>query len=338
MKKIKVLMLVVVSLLSGCAARPNQAVPKVSSSQSTAATNSRPTSKKVASKKSSSAVVASSSSEMEANTLWNQTKTQRLAKFMHQWEVEMGQSYTGTYDGDHPDHLGFVFPTTITTGQLKDRVKWGQRAINLTWSKNGENGAEFQVVAVATGGKATAEWPTTYFFCLHHQRPVVFMTQTTNGDDLYLKDTQNSALQAGFTEIVTGSRPTVQDSATLNADVSAAVQAKPQRWPSNYQGTWYYYEAYTKRVETVENTRISEAKLNYFDTVTPKFINVLGATQTAGDGEFDYVRYQYYDGRQIPVMMMASGADMWFDNNAYRDKAIAAQLRGLQFGDETASR
>ncbi|AVK64694.1 DUF4767 domain-containing protein [Lactobacillus sp. CBA3606] len=331
MKKLWYVSLASTVLLTGCATKNSQQAAKSASSSVT-------TVKKTTTKTSQSVGKSATGAKKVASTLWNTTKASALSTFMHHWQATMGQTYQGTYDGANPDHLGYIFPKAITSGELAGRVSWGNQPIELTWSQDGENGKSFQIVAVATGGKPKTMFPTSYLFCLHNQRPVVFMSRTTNGDTFYLQDTQNSALQAGFAEIVTGSRPTVQDSATLNADVSAAVQAKPQRWPSNYQGIWYYYEAYTKRVETVENNRISEVKLNYFDTGTPKFLNVLGATQTAGDGEFDYVRYQYYDGRQIPVMMMASGAEMWFDNNAYRDKAIAAQLRGLQFGDETASR
>jgi hypothetical protein len=38
---------------------------------------------------------------------------------------------------------------------------------------------------------------------IHNQQPVVFVTGTTNGDDLYVRTSQNSELQAGFAKIVT---------------------------------------------------------------------------------------------------------------------------------------
>ncbi|MCT3028111.1 DUF4767 domain-containing protein [Pediococcus parvulus] len=115
---------------------------------------------------------------------------------------EWGQTYVGTYDGERPDHYGFTFPNAIESGQLDNRVILANQRIQLRWSEDGEQSAPFQVVEAATMDNQHG-FLTTYFFCLHNQQPVVFVTGTTNGDDLYVRTSQNSELQAGFAKIVT---------------------------------------------------------------------------------------------------------------------------------------
>ena len=119
----------------------------------------------------------------------------------------------------------------------------------------------------------------------------------------------------------------------MNADVESAVNASPQRMPAGYNGTWYYKDDYA--IETMPALKESEIKLTVVDNMTPKMLNIRGINQTAGDGTFEYLRYKYYDGRQIPVMMIAGGAGVWFYGNGYNSRTIATQLDGLKYGDET---
>lgn len=139
-----------------------------------------------------------------ATTTWNTSKQAQLAAFMATWQTKMGQTFQATYNGQQPNHLGFVFPEVITSGKAANRIKIGQQNVQLTWSTNGNNGAAYQVVAVATGGKANAMYPTTYFFTLHNQQPIVYVTDTSNGGILYLHVATNRALQNGFAKIVDG--------------------------------------------------------------------------------------------------------------------------------------
>lgn len=248
----------------------------------------------------------------------------------------MGQTYQGTYDGKQPNHLGYIFPKAITSGEMNNRVSWGNQPVDLSWSTNGENGKAFQIVAVATGNKNGNGYPTSYLFCLHNQRPVVFMSETTNGDTFYIQDTQNAELQAGFAKIVTGVKPAIKTDASLNADVEPAINASPQRVPAGYNGTWYWM--LDDDVETMKPLNASDLRLTYADNMTPKMINIMGINQSAGAGEFEYLRYKYFDGQQIPVLMMGSGAHAWFDGNGYRSRAVATQLKGFTYGDETKTR
>jgi len=162
------------------------------------------------------------------------------------------------------------------------------------------------------------------------------MSQTTNGDTFYIQDTQNAELQAGFAKIVTGVKPAIKTDASLNADVEPAINASPQRIPNGYNGTWYWM--LDDEVETMKPLNASDLRLTYADNMTPKMINIMGINQSAGAGEFEYLRYKYFDGQQIPVMMMGSGAHAWFDGNGYRSRSVATQLKGFTYGDETKTR
>lgn len=336
MKKIGWRLLIVILLLSGCSANQANRPHHRRSSEATSSSVKKASTAQATSKGSTS--VSDDTSKANA-TVWNQTKTRQLARFMANWQSQMKQSYQGTYNDEKPDHLGNVFPKALKDGGLNGHVKWGEQTVNLTWSTNGENGNAFQVVAVATGGgKQRKSFPTTYFFCLYNQQPVVFMTQTTNGNDLDIQDTQNSALQAGFAKIVTGVKPQVLTNAALNADLTSAVKASPQRWPSAYQGTWYAYDGYEKKITSFSTDTISDFKLTRVKTKKRTWLNVRGGHQSAGAGTFEYVRYHYYDGRQIPVMMRASGAGAWFDENAYQSESIAKQMKDFEFGDESKKR
>ena len=337
MKKLWPAALVGALLLTGCSGKLTKQTSSSKTSESTSVVkkSAKSTSSATSQAKSTSKVTVQSATKLKktATTLWNASKEKQLSIFMQSWQTKMGQTYEGTYDGKQPDHLGYIFPKAITSGEMNNRVSWGNQPVDLSWSTNGENGKAFQIVAVATGNKNGNGYPTSYLFCLHNQRPVVFMSETTNGDTFYIQDTQNAELQAGFAKIVTGVKPAIKTDASLNADVESAVNASPQRMPAGYNGTWYYKDDYA--IETMPALKESEIKLTVVDNMTPKMLNIRGINQTAGDGTFEYLRYKYYDGRQIPVMMIAGGAGVWFYGNGYNSRTIATQLDGLKYGDET---
>lgn len=332
-------------LLSGCASDPVKSTSASSSkatqrskvTTSRAKTVKRTSSSATSAKTAASATAKSATSKSAAKaasaqtTVWNATKRQQLATFMHGWQRKMGQNYQGTYDGQVPNHLGFKFPAAIKNGSLNGRLKWGSQKISVSWSTTGTSSAAYQVLEVATGGKPNEEWPTTYLFCLHQQRPVVLMTQTTNGDTLYVQDTQNAALQSGFAGIVTGNRPAVLSNASLNADVASVLKAN--RLPQAYRGNWYWYDQQQRRVRHFN--AVETPKMTVYDggSATSRIV-VSGARAQTGTGMRETVRYEYYDGRQIPVMMMGSNDHVFFGGNAYHDQNVANQLRQTEYGDE----
>lgn len=251
----------------------------MSSKSSAPKTKQQATSTKVTSKQTTnqSATTSSESSSPAKATLWNTGKQAALSTFMAAWQREMGQTYVGTYDDKVPDHLGFRFPEAFSDSSLASRIKWGSQSVDLKWSKDGEDSSAFQVVAVATGGKADAQYPITYFFCLHNRRPVVFVTQTTNGNDLIIHDTQNSALQAGFAKIITGSRPTTLTDSALNVNMSR--DAKANQWPQGYQGTWYYYDKYDHKINSMTQNDTDGLKLSYVASEGQKWIHIMGPSR-----------------------------------------------------------
>ncbi|WP_159257178.1 DUF4767 domain-containing protein [Lactiplantibacillus pentosus] len=314
-------------LLAGCSSQ-SQSATKQSSAKTTTTKV-----KHSQSKQANAASVSDDSASSTQATLWNTGKKAALSTFMASWQSEMGQTYVGTYDDKAPDHLAYHFPEVFKNGQLDGHVKWGSQAVSLKWSTDGEDSSPLQVVAVATGGKSEAIYPITYFFCLHNQRPVVLVTETTNGDQLILHDTQNSALQAGFAKIITGTKPAILSDTSLTAGTASAVDAN--QWPQTYRGTWYYYDEYSHKVQSFTQNSTDDLKLDYEPFDGRKWINIKGAHQGAGAGNYVYLRYHYFDGRQIPVMMMGSGAEAWFDGNAYQSAATAQQMQRWQYGDET---
>ncbi|BDR56593.1 DUF4767 domain-containing protein [Xylocopilactobacillus apis] len=125
---------------------------------------------------------------------WSQEKNQKLSAFMKQWQTKMGQSYQGTYDGKIADHYGYKFPQTVTSGQINGHVDIDDRPVNLTWSTNGNNGAEYQIVAAATKDSQNMD-RITYLFAIHNGTPEAYYTKTTNGDIVYFLTTRMQNLK-----------------------------------------------------------------------------------------------------------------------------------------------
>ncbi|BDR57991.1 DUF4767 domain-containing protein [Xylocopilactobacillus apicola] len=137
----------------------------------------------------------------KSSALWSDEKNQRLSAFMKKWQAEMGQTYVATYDGQEVNHYGFIFPADINNQNLRERVTLNGQPINLTWSNNGNNGSEYQVVAAAIRQPVSMHM-ITYLFTLHNGKPAVYYTPTTNGGILRLFDTENAVLQNGFANII----------------------------------------------------------------------------------------------------------------------------------------
>lgn len=266
-------------------------------------------------------------------TLWNNDKNQELSAFMQQWQTKMSQSYLGTYDGKKPSYRDNVFPDVLINGQLQDKVNWGALPIALQWSPKGDKQGEYQVVAVASENTTLAE---TYFFTIHNGHPLVFEASKDKGDLIYLYDSQNVELQQGFAKILTGKIPVSHSDNELNQD--AAAQIAQQQIPSAYRHTWYWQDQTTHNIENFDLTNAQDLRLDYYTTTTPQWLNVRTAQQTAGVGNDIYVRYRYFDGQQVPVAMMASGAGIWFDNNAYLQRRQAQIMDTYTFGDEPKGR
>ncbi len=148
--------------------------------------------------KSEPAEESSSSGENEA---WSKTQARELAAFMADWQAQMGQTYRGTYSGDSVDYLGYSYPDVLR-GMSQTAFVYDLED-QLTWYEDGESG-RFVVYAAAVGGQADTATPTLYLFALDTQddTPVVLRSNTTNGDQLWFYETENTDLAAGFSRIL----------------------------------------------------------------------------------------------------------------------------------------
>lgn len=141
-------------------------------------------------------------------TPWSDDKRQQLSKFMSNWQTEMGQSYEEYYPGHDFDLYGLMFPSSLTNSGETLRPTIDNQFIDMQWSNDGTGNHDYNLVAVY-GGDASSDKNspllTMYLFTLHNGQPEVLVTQQNQGNPegrLYMKPTDNQALQAGFESII----------------------------------------------------------------------------------------------------------------------------------------
>lgn len=112
-------------------------------------------------------------------TLWNQSKNQQLANFIHSWAPTMHQSYEA-YDGTNElkTSVGTTYPADLSREQVN-----GQAGV-MGWAPNGKGDYEYNVVAIYNynGTKPPLPNRITYFFCFHHGKPVALVDQSRDGE------------------------------------------------------------------------------------------------------------------------------------------------------------
>lgn len=145
---------------------------------------------------------SSASKETVVSSGWTTAKQTELSTFMAQWQSKMGQQYDGTYDAKTVDHLGFKLAEQIQNGDMDGKIELNGVRANVVWDADGNTPGDYQAVAAASGTIPGQMYPTTYLFMLDHGQPIVYMTQTSNGDVLSFNPTANTDLQAGFEKIV----------------------------------------------------------------------------------------------------------------------------------------
>jgi len=122
MKKSWLIALAGAVLLAGCSANDGKLAHQkssevaVSTKQAIKSTKTTKASKQAKSDKIKQSLNQTGKTKKITTTLWNSAKEKQLSAFMKTWQTQMGQTYEGTYDGQNPDHLGFVFPKAITSG------------------------------------------------------------------------------------------------------------------------------------------------------------------------------------------------------------------------------
>ncbi|BDR56586.1 DUF4767 domain-containing protein [Xylocopilactobacillus apis] len=326
-----ILILLCTMLVTGCSHK-SESSEEVKSSSSSHIQKSKKKPIKVS--ESSKSEETSSNSEFTSSVSWTKDKNKELSEFMHSWQKEMGQSYLGTYDGQNPNHYGFIFPEGLSSGQLKGKTNWGEKPIEFEWSPDGNSKAEYQVVAVATA-KVQMQRCITYFFTIHKDHPIVFVTQTTNGDTLYFYDSQNVNLQAGFAKIVTGKEPKYPTNDVLYKDMKRKIKVPliQQQIPTAFKHVWYTYNSENK-IDQYELTDSSKIIMQFYNDHGFKWINVRNRGQSNGSGSGITLRYHLFDGKMIPVAMFAYGGFPVFTGNGYMNRDQADTLKRYKFGDE----
>jgi hypothetical protein len=155
------------------------------------------------------ASMADNTQKSDATPGWSSAKLAKLSGLMSQWENTMGQQYQGTYDNQVVDRLGYTFPDMIQNGKLEGKITLNGTVTDVVWDADGKSSGDYQAVAFASGIISGQMYPTSYLFVIDHGNPVVYVTQTTNGDVLYFTPTENNDLQSGFEDIVSGQSATV---------------------------------------------------------------------------------------------------------------------------------
>lgn len=141
------------------------------------------------------------------NNLWNDNKNNKLNAYIMSWEKTLNQNYT-EYSPSHPlNYMGYEYPTIFP----KQKITVQGQPVTVEWSNNGKGNKDYEVVAIYSDLKNTqAPSPHLYFFTIHNERPVVLITQQTQGNDnntVDFRPTENKDLANAFTAIINGQDP-----------------------------------------------------------------------------------------------------------------------------------
>ncbi|KRL05099.1 DUF4767 domain-containing protein [Liquorilactobacillus oeni] len=295
---------------------------------------------------------ASSERVKNKKGLWNTEKAVLLRKFVNQWQQAMKQNYTSYSPRNSVSFYGVKFPAELKKGH----IEVNNDKSTLEWSETGRGNKEYEVVAVYSD--INADYTTNkhlYLFAFHHGRPVVLITQQnqeTVDKMLYFKPTQNSDLQAGFSNIAAEKNSSASPNSTLGQELVPPV----------LQHTWYHYDekGILNKVTFTNNTLVIISngvqstnyirKNSYKDSENNKqhsnwlrlsnitkdgvsYLNLRGWNQTAGAGSYFGVKQESYGDKFFPVLILANGAGIWCNNTYYTSSALAAELKNYEFSD-----
>lgn len=145
-----------------------------------------------------------------SGSTWNSEKQDKLDDFLDDWATTMNQEYE-KYDGDGQitTAAGEKFPRDF------NRVYVNGQKVSLSYEPSGKGNADYNVVAIYNYDKDEGASHITYFFAFHKNRPIVLVDETTNGDKVMAKETENRDLINGFNSIAAG-----QNASKSNANVS----------------------------------------------------------------------------------------------------------------------
>lgn len=204
--------------------------------------------------KNQSSATTTTTNDQQEQSLWNQSKSQKLASFMQKWGTTMNQQYKSYGPGNNTNFYGIAFPQQFDQTLLKV----DNQTVSMKWSNDGTGNADYNVVAIyCDSDSAQPMNEHLYLFTFHNGNPVVLITQQTNGnvtksadngpdDGLHFKETANQDLSNGFKAIANGKTPKLNGQKTGNnagqSSNSNSQSDAPDNFPANMQGTWYTYD------------------------------------------------------------------------------------------------
>ncbi|MDQ8291787.1 DUF4767 domain-containing protein [Enterococcus faecium] len=211
--------------------------------------------------------ITESSSEEVKNTLWDSEKSTQLATFVTQWGKTLGQEYKSYNPQNNVSLYGTPLPSAVIDGNWKMAIN--EAPVTVQWSEDGTGHADFNLVAVYSDVE-TGEYlgQHVYFFGFENGQPKVYLTQQNQGNDknyMYFNETQNQQLKQGFSDIVNGQTPVVEESTqqatttTTQSTSSSAISSweAAKETVLNNKALWIYEspdknEANTNIIESTQ--------------------------------------------------------------------------------------
>ena len=143
-----------------------------------------------------------------SNTLWNKEKSNKLYKYVKEWEKTLNQNYKEYTIDNKVNYYGLNLPgDTEKIGQAR-LVLEGDKLVSMKWSPEGNQKDVYNVVAVYSDiENVVGPASHLYYFTILNGEPIVLVTEQNQGNDkkyLYFKRTANVYLQEGFEKIVKG--------------------------------------------------------------------------------------------------------------------------------------
>ena len=144
-----------------------------------------------------------------SNTLWNKEKSNKLYKYVKEWEKTLNQSYKEYTPSNQVNFHGLKLPTeSEMAGDARLDLE-GDKLISMKWSPEGNYKDVYNIVAVFSDiDKPVNSVAHLYYFTILNGEPIVLITEQNQGNSkkyVYFRRTANVDLQKGFENIVKSS-------------------------------------------------------------------------------------------------------------------------------------
>ena len=144
-----------------------------------------------------------------SNTLWNKEKSNKLYKYVKEWEKTLNQSYKEYTPSNQVNFHGLKLPTESEMAGDARLVLEGDKLISMKWSPEGNYKDVYNIVAVFSDiDKPVNSVAHLYYFTILNGEPIVLITEQNQWNSkkyVYFRRTANVDLQKGFENIVKSS-------------------------------------------------------------------------------------------------------------------------------------